>query len=150
MSPAVQDARPPRVVVGLSNPMLKRLLRTRVGRRMAKLALVEVTGRRSGRRLSVVVGWHEVDDTPLVFTPAPWQANFAGGAPATVHWQGRREERTGTLETDPAAVARALDVVIGGGTSPRALGLRVPVGHTVTAADVVGTGRAMVRFSAPI
>ncbi|MDP9222569.1 MAG: grhN, partial [Actinomycetota bacterium] len=109
-------------------------------------ALLEFRGRRSGRRLSVVVGWYTVGDTRVVFTPAPWRWNFAGGAAATVRFRGLDEDHVGTLELDPATVARALHAVIRAGTSPRALGLRVPAGHTVTADDVVRTRRAMVLF----
>ncbi len=146
MGTGVRDARPPRAVLRLVNPIVKALLRTRASRAMPQIALLEFSGRRTGRGLSVVVGWHALHDARVVFTPASWRSNFSGGAPATVRWRGLDEEHEGTLELDPAAVARAIDVVVRAGTSPRALGLRVPAGHTVTAADVVRTRRAMVRF----
>jgi hypothetical protein len=82
----------------------------------------------------------------VVFTQAPWRWNFAGGAAATVRFRGLDEDHVGTLELDPATVAGALHAVIRAGTSPSALGLRVPAGHTVTAGDVVRTRRAMVLF----
>jgi hypothetical protein len=150
VSTAVRDARPPRTVVGISNPVLKVLLRTRAGRSLTQLAVIEFPGRRTGRRYAVVVGWHTVEDVGVVFTPAPWRTNFAGGATATVHWGGRSEERTGTLVLDPTAVANALDGVIRAGSSPRTLGLQMPAGHTITAADVIETGRAMITFEPPL
>ncbi len=146
MSTAVTDARPPQALVRVSNPVLTFLLGTRAGRRLTDLALLEFPGRRTGRRISVVVGWHIVDGTPLVFTPATWRANFAEGATARVRHGGRDEERLGTLDLDAAAVAAGINTVLGAGSSPRALGLRVPSGQVVTADDVTRTGRAMVRF----
>ena len=146
MNTGVRDARPPRAVLRLLNPIVKTLLRTRASRAIPQIALLEFRGRRSGRRLSVVVGWYTVGDTRVVFTPAPWRSNFAGGAPATVRWRGLEEDQVGTLELDPATVARAIDLVIRAGTSPRTLGLRVPPGHIVTAGDVLRTRRAMVLF----
>lgn len=130
----------------VSNPLLTFLLGTRAGSRLADLALLEFPGRRTGRRISVVVGWHIVDGTPLVFTPAPWRANFAEGATARVRQGGRDEVQFGTLDLEAAAVAAGLNAVLGAGSSPRALGLRVQAGHVVTAEDVTRTGRAMVRF----
>ena len=150
MSAAVTDARPPHAMVQILNPLLAFLLRTRAGSRLAELALVEFPGRRSGRRISVVVGWHVVDGNALVLTPASWRANFAGGVRAHVCQGGREEERLGTLELDPAAVAEALNAVLRAGASPRKLGLRVPVGHVIRADDVIRTGRAMVRFGPPL
>ncbi|MEP6527394.1 MAG: hypothetical protein ABJA86_09530 [Nocardioidaceae bacterium] len=146
MSTGVRDARPPRAVLRLLNPIVKALLRTRASRAIPQIALLEFCGRRSGRRLSVVVGWHALHNARVVFTPAPWRWNFAGGAAASVRWRGRDEDHVGTLELDPATVARAIDVVLRAGTSPRALGLRVSAGHTVTAGDVLRTRRAMVLF----
>jgi hypothetical protein len=150
MTADVHDARPPKAVVQLSNPVLSVLLRTRAGSGLSNLARVQFTGRRSGRRLAVIVGWHAAaDGTAIVFTPARWRANFADGAPAQVHWRGHREERLGTLDRDAASVATELNTVLESGTSPRALGLRVPRGQAVTAEDVTATGRAMIRFGAP-
>lgn len=150
MTTDVRDARPPKAVVQLSNPVLSVLLRTPAGAGLSKLARLQFTGRRSGRRMAVIVGWHAAaDGTAIVFTPARWRANFADGAMAQVDWRGHREERRGTLDLDAASVATELSAVIEGGTSPRALGLRVPPGQAVTADDVIATGRAMIRFEAP-
>ena len=51
---------------------------------------------------------------------------------------------------DPTAVANTLDGVIRAGSSPRTLGLQIPAGHTITAEDVVETGRAMIQFGLPL
>jgi hypothetical protein len=146
-SPVV-DAPPPGAVLRLANPVMRALLHTPVSRLIRPLALLQLTGTRSGRNFSVVVGWHIVDGTPVVFTPARWRANFVGGASALVRRRGRRERVVGVLESDPVAVARAINQVLASGTSPRALALRVESGHEITADDVVATRRAMVRFHA--
>ena len=146
MTPVVGDARPPRLAVAALNPMLRLVLRTPLGRSIRPLALLDFTGRRSGRRFSVVVGWHSIDGLPVVITPASWRANFTGGRRATVRSRAQRTELIGTLDEDPEAVARCIVALVEGGTAPRALGLSIPEGHTITADDVRSSDRAIVRF----
>lgn len=140
------DARPPASVLAVVNPLVARVLRSPLARPIGGLALLEFDGRRSGRRYEVVVGWHEAGGHRVTFTPAPWRANFAGGAVATVHHRGSASTWRGHLVTGPAEVAGALNDVLAAGTPPRLLGLRVPAGHRLTAEDVTALGRAMVRF----
>ena len=147
MTSVVGDARPPRLAVAMLNPMLKLLLRTPVGRSIRPLALLDFTGRRSGKPLSVVVGWHSIDGLPVVVTPASWRANFTGGRRATVRSRAERIDLIGTLDADPEAVARCIAALVDGGTAPRALGLSIPEGHRITADDVRSSGRAVVRFT---
>jgi hypothetical protein len=142
----IGDARPPEAVLRVVNPVLRTLLRTPISRAMKGLALLRFDGRRSGRRFSVVVGWHVIDGVPVVLTPAPWRANFADGAAVTVRRRGRDERLVGRLETDPVTVAAAINALLAAGTSPRAIGLKLPDGHTFSPADVIATGRAMIRF----
>jgi len=147
MTSVVGDARPPRLFVAVLNPMLKLLLRSPLGRSIRPLALLDFTGRRSGRRFSVVVCWHTIDGLPVVITPASWRANFSGGRRATVRSRAERTELIGTLDEDPEAVARCIAALVDGGTAPRAFGLSIPEGHTITADDVRSSGRTIVRFA---
>ena len=147
-SGVVHDNKPPRLLVAVSSLILKALLRTRVARRIRPLAILSFTGRHSGRPMSVVVGCHVVDGVATVFTPASWRANFTETTPAVVRHRYHRLRLVGTLTTDPARVADALNQVIGSGTSPRALALHVPDSHTITPADVVATHRGMIQFTA--
>jgi hypothetical protein len=142
----VRDARPPAVLLRVTNPILKTLLRTPLSRVIRPLALIEFRGRRTGRRRRVVVAWHVIDGAPVVVTPAPWRVNFIDGAPVTVRWRGRREHYTGTLDDDPAVVAQTIDAALHDGTSARALALRIPDGHVITEDDVTRTDRAIVHF----
>ena len=136
----------PAAVVAVLNPILRVLLRTPLGRLIRPFALVEFTGRQSGKRYRVPVGWHVADDAPIVLTPAPWRSNFHDGSRADVYHRGRRRPMIGTLEADPAAVADTLRRLLASGTSPRTIGLTIPTGHTITAADVTAVRRAVVRF----
>ena len=143
----VRDARPPAAVIMLLNPIMRRVLRTPLGRAIKPFALLEFTGRRSGRRYRVPVGWHAIDGTTVVFTPASWSVNFAAAIPVEVRHRGRVEAMTGTLVTDPDLVASALNTLFTDGAPPRAVGLDMQSGHTVTATDVVAVNRAMIRFT---
>lgn len=145
---SVHDAPPPKVVVRLTNPLMRLLLRTPAGRLIDSLAVIEFRGRRSGQLRRIVVGWHIVAGSPVVLTPAGWRVNFVGGRPVTVRCRGKAADYVGMLETDPDVVAETIDAIVRGGTSARALALRVPAGHTVDAADVVHTRRALIRFEA--
>ena len=146
MTPVVTDARPPTALVAVLNPINRFLLRTPVGRAIKPFALLEFDGRRSGRRFRVPVLWHPVDDGGYVFSPATWPPNFADGATARVTHRGRTRPLKGTLERDPARVADALNELLATGTKPSQTGLRLPQGHVVTADDVVGVHRALIRF----
>lgn len=142
----VADARPPLALIQIMNPVLRRLLPTPFGRVVRPFALLEFTGRRSGRRYRVPVGWYEWGGEPLVVTPAPWRANFSDGRPARVHFRGRAARAIGTLETDPAAVADTLQAMADDGLSLRRVGLEVPPGHRLVADDIVAVDRAIIRF----
>ena len=143
---AVIDARPPALVVRLSNLIMRPLLRTPIGRIAKPLALLEFTGRRSGVRRRVVVGWHPDGTTAIVQTPAPWRANFDHGHPSIVYWCGRRTTVVGTLDTDPTSVAAALTALLQTGKSARSLALHIPAGHTLDHTDITRTNRAIIHF----
>ena len=146
MTTAVRDARPPTVVIRVLNPIMRTVLPTPLGRLVRPFALLEFSGRRSGRRYRVPAGWHHAESGPVVITPAPWRINFADGARVTVRYRGRTQQMTGTLVTDPVAVAQALQWMFDAGTSPRNLGINMPEGHRITASDVASLDRAMIRF----
>jgi hypothetical protein len=144
--PTVRDALPPRIILRLINPILRLVLRTPGSRMIEPLALIEFRGRQSGQRRRVVVGWHLVDDAPVVVTPAPWRVNFSQGHPVTVRWRGRRRDFIGTLETDPAAVSDVINTMLRNGASARSLALTIPAGHAFAPDDAVHTRRSIIRF----
>jgi hypothetical protein len=148
MTAVVRDARPPMALIRALNPIMRLVLPTPLGRLVRPFALLEFTGRRTGGRYRVPVGWHESSSGPVVLTPAAWRANFRGGARVTTHHRGRRREMIGTLVTDPEAVGAELQWMFANGTSPGILGLDVPPGHVLTASDVVAVDRALIYLRA--
>ena len=144
MTAVVRDARP-EALTAVLNPIMRWVLRTVLGRAVPRFGLLEVEGRRSHRLLRIPVGLHQVDGQ-IVVTPASWRANFADGAPATLHHRGRARAVHGRLVTDPEAVAARLRTLLERGTQARDLGFRLPEGHVLTAADVVLLGRAVVEL----
>lgn len=146
---AARDARPPLTLVHLLNPVMRIVLRTPLGRLVRPFALLEFDGRRSGRHHRIPVGWHEVDSGHVVCTPARWRVNFRDGIPVTVRFRGRREELTGTLDDDPEQVAATLRSLASRRGSLRPVGIDVPRGQHITAADVLALDRALIRFTTP-
>ena len=144
---AARDARPPLLLVRLLTPVMRIVLRTPLGRLVRPFALLEFEGRRTGRRYRVPVGWHEIDSGHVVCTPARWRVNFRDRIPVTVWYRGHRRELTGTLEDDPERVAEALQSLADRRGSLRPVGVSVPPGHNITAADVVAVDRALIRFA---
>ena len=146
LEPMVRDAPPPSAVMRVVNPLMRIVLRTPMARLIRPLAVLTFEGHRTARRRQIVVGWHLLDGSSIVVTPATWRVNFAEARVATVWWRGQASSWVGTLEADPDSVAAALDQLLRSGTSDRALALRVPPGHAITSADVVETRRAIIRF----
>lgn len=126
--------------------MLRWILRSPAGRALPKLALLEFTGRRTGRRYCVVTGWYHLGEEPLVVTPARWRANFEQRWPLQVTNRGTRLRGYGRLETDPAAVAEVIRQLLNSGTTPRGLGMAMPKDHIFGESDVTTTRKAVVRF----
>jgi hypothetical protein len=81
------------------------ILRSRLGARAPGLALLELTGRRSGRRYAVPVDYYEVDGHAAVLTASAWKANVRGGADVDVVHRGVREPMRAVLVEDPEEVA---------------------------------------------
>lgn len=146
MATMVRDARPPAALIRVLNPIMRFALRTQLGRLIGSFALLEFSGRRSGRLYSLPVGWHDADGVRIVLSPAPWRANFVFSAPVVVHHRGRVLHLSGTLVGDPAEVACYINSVLAGGTPARQIGLQVPPGHTISATDVTHVDRKLIRF----
>ena len=137
---------PPKPVLRVVNPVMRLLLTSPLAARMPRaMAVLEFTGRRSGRRFAVPVGVHEVKDGPVVFTEAAWRRNFAGGREVTVRRGRARRPGRGVLVEDPEVVALTLgDAVERVGA--RNLAMRTAPGRQVTHDDLVRLGRSMVQL----
>lgn len=149
MSVTVIDARPPAALLAVLNPVMRMVLRTRLGALVPPVALLEFRGRRTGRLYRVPVGWHLLDDHPVVLTPAPWSRNFVGGAAVTVHHAGRAWHATGRVADTPdmaSAGAAALRSLLASGTPARMVGLRMRGDGSPTTAELMAAGRVLITL----
>lgn len=103
-SAAIDIAHPPEILLRVVNPVLRRVLRTPLGGRIAEFMLVDFTGRKSGRRFSVPVSAHHLDGVRYVVLEAQWKYNFRDGADAQVCHLGTKTAMRGRLITEPGAV----------------------------------------------
>ena len=105
-TPAVTISHPPEGLLRAVNPAVKFLLGTPLGGGIRKQMMVlNFTGRKSGRRYSVPVSAHRLDNTLYALASAGWTANFRDGANADVLWDGKKTTMRGELIRDPATVA---------------------------------------------
>jgi hypothetical protein len=146
MEQVVHDSHPPQALLNVLNPILRWVVSSRFGSRIQPLAVLEFTGRRTGKQYRVLVGWHEVDGRAFVVTAEKWRLNFEGGAPLTVINAGRVTHGRGRLMDDPAETTRLLDRLQDNGTTLRELGMAGPQGHRLTEADVIALRRTLVFF----
>ena len=127
------------------NPVVRAITRSPAGGLMGPVLVLEFTGRRSGRRLSVPVVGHTHGGDLFALTDAAWALNFTGGAPVTVTIQGRRRRGRGVLVEDPAEAAAVLRATIET-SGARSVGLRLPPGWAGSDHELAALRRA-VRIS---
>src|SRR4051794_11462985 len=152
--PAVAQQPPPRWVLRIINPIFARLLRPPLQGAVDKaFMLVPLPGRKTGRRYSIVVGRHALDQVPTAMTGAPWRVNARGGADAEVTSGGRTWRARAELVEDPDAVAAAYAGEIdrlGWKGARRQLGLVISVGRAPTHEELLEAVRrdhlALIRF----
>lgn len=105
-SPAVTISHPPAVVLRIMNSILRPLLRTPLaGNMREQMMVVNVAGRKTGRRYSIPLSAHRIDNVLYAMTSAPWKNNFRDGATAEVLHGGKTTTMRGELITDPGVVA---------------------------------------------
>ena len=136
---------PPKALIRVLNPIMRVVLPTRLGRALRPLAILEMTGRRSGAPHRIPVGAHEVEGETVVFTDRPWRENVRGGADVVLSSGGQRRAAYAELIDDPAIVGPAL-APVAARIGPRRLGLAVAGDTTPTADDYAATGKSMIRI----
>ena len=146
MTEGARESRPPDVVMRVVNPLMLRLLRSPVGRALPALAVLQFTGRKSGRSYRVVTGWYDVNGREFAVTPAAWKQNFAPPAALTVTNRGATRSGLGRLESDPAVVAPVVQQLLDQGTPARSLAMVLPNRGVVTVEDIIATRKALIRF----
>lgn len=95
-----------RTMMRIGNALMVPLLRSRMGARMHDLALLSYTGRRTGRRYEIPVGYHAFEDAGVVVTASGWRVNLRGGAEVEIVHDGARRPMRAELIEDPDEVAR--------------------------------------------
>lgn len=144
----VRLAPPPPALMRMINPLVRRVLTNpRLGRRLTAQALLEFTGRRSGKTIRVPVCAHLIDGAPAVFTARPWRLNFTDPARITVTQQGRvRRGHAVLLPATPRQVAAALRTALDNGATPFQLGLKVSGSYEPTIADLAAVAPSLIRI----
>jgi hypothetical protein len=142
-----------RTMMKIGNAVMVPMLRSRLGARMHDLALLTVTGRRSGKRYAIPVGYHDVHGEGIVLTASTWRKNLRGGADVDVIHEGRTRRMHAELVEEPGAVADVYGTMlerVGVRHSVR-VGLRVAGDEMPTHDELVealGGRRAVVRLTA--
>jgi len=99
----VQAPKPPlpKAAYRIINPIMKTLLRSPLhGLLSHSLMVLAFQGRKSGKRYTIPVGYHERGDTLYLFTHSAWWKNLRGGAPVMVRLRGQEVPGTAELVQD--------------------------------------------------
>ncbi len=120
MAATVESVEPPRWAQRVMNPVVRAVLGSPAHRLLdAQIMLLTVTGRRTGRRISVPLGRHELDGQVVAVAGGRWRFNLRGGAPVELVLDGRRRTGRGELVEDPDEVARLYARLIAQAGSPK-------------------------------
>lgn len=101
------------------NPIMKSILRSPLHGLISKSTmLITFSGRKSGRKFTIPVGYIRDDNIIMVFSLRyrTWWRNLRGGAPVTVRIKGQDLKAFGEAVEDREAVASGLMVYL---TNPR-------------------------------
>jgi deazaflavin-dependent oxidoreductase (nitroreductase family) len=114
----VPATRPPgqaQVMTGqkVANRIVGTLLRTPgISSGMGKrLVIINVTGRKTGKRYSVPVAYTRHEGSLLVGTPFAWARNMRAGEPVEVILQGQRRQADVQVISDEDGVVAAYDII---------------------------------------
>jgi F420H(2)-dependent quinone reductase len=145
MTAVVARRIPPQPLIDAVNPVIRAGLGSPLHRLLDRgLLVLHVTGRRSGRRYHIPVGYVELGDRFLVVTQHGWRANLRSGGRAEATIRGSRVVVRAELDEDPDSVAATCHDVIGQlgwRTARRWLGIVTESGQVPTAADLAQAAR---------
>jgi hypothetical protein len=135
----------------IGNTAVRPLLRSGAGARIHELALLSFTGRLTGKRYTVPVGYHELDGEIAILTASGWRVNLLGGAEVELVHHGTRRPMRADLIEDPDEVARVYRTLLErvGIEKATRIGLKV-TGHRMPTHDeiveAIGGRRAVVTL----
>jgi deazaflavin-dependent oxidoreductase (nitroreductase family) len=95
------------------NPFVTAILRSPLHGLVSKqVMLLTYTGRKTGKRYTIPVGYARDGDTLVVFSSRSWWRNLRGGAPVEVRLQGRRYTGTAVPIEGPEEVMAQVEQTI--------------------------------------
>ncbi|GAB1639921.1 nitroreductase/quinone reductase family protein [Krasilnikovia sp. MM14-A1259] len=131
---------PPQRLINLINPAVRATLRSPLHRAVdGALLILHVTGRRTGHRYDIPVGYVDLDGRFVVVTQHRWRANLRGGADIEVTHAGHRQPMHAELDDVPASVAdtlRRMIEEIGWKGTQRQTGLTTDTGRVPTVPEL--------------
>jgi hypothetical protein len=153
--PAVERAHPPAAAMRLVNPVMKAILASPLHRIASRhLVVLHYSGRRTGKRYALPVGYRYIDGTLTLCTNAGWRVNFRGRRDLELTLAGERRAGHGILVEDPDIVAetyRRLIDSLGRQQAQRALGIRINVDRDPTINEltdgVLSSGLSLIRVT---
>jgi hypothetical protein len=145
MNSTVKRSVPPPTLVKMGNPLVRTLLGSPLhGMLDDSFLVLHLTGRRTGRRYNIPVGYVDMEGKLTVVTVAGWRVNLRGGADVEVTRHGCLRPMRALLDEDPASVAvsyRAMIDRIGWRKAQRQLGISRPGGQAPTALELKDAAR---------
>jgi F420H(2)-dependent quinone reductase len=140
MTSTVERSTPPRALVKMGNPLVRTLLGSPLHGMLDDSVLVlHVTGRKTGRRYDIPVGYVDMEGTLIVVTVARWRVNLRGGADVEATLRGCLQPMRALLQEDPASVAVSYQAMIdriGWKKAQRRLGISLPGGQAPTVLEL--------------
>jgi deazaflavin-dependent oxidoreductase (nitroreductase family) len=131
---------PPAALVKMGNPLVRMVLGSPLhGVLDDSFLVLHLTGRKTGRRYQIPVGYVDMDGRLAVVTIARWRVNLRGGAEVEVMLRGRLRPMHALLEEDPASVAVSYQAMIGHlgwKKAQRQLGISLPGGRAPTVLEL--------------
>jgi deazaflavin-dependent oxidoreductase (nitroreductase family) len=114
--PTTPRQRPPKAAYVIINPVFKMLLRSPLHNLMSKrLLTLTFTGRKSGKRYEIPVGYVQDRNTLLITTESPWWKNLRGGKSVLVRLRGQNRAGVADVITDEERLYESYRVMLPAG-----------------------------------
>ena len=140
MTSTVKRSVPPPTLVRMGNPLVRLLLGSPLHGMLDDSYLVlHLSGRKTGRRYDIPVGYVDMGGKLTVVTVAKWRVNLRGGADVSVMLRGCLRPMHALLEENPASVAVSYQAMIdriGWKKAQRQLGISLPGGRVPTVLEL--------------
>src|SRR5690348_13751973 len=105
---APQRREPPKALFAVLNPIMKTLVRSPLHGALSKsLMTMTVTGRKSGKRYVIPIGYTQIGETIYCGTKGGWYKNLRGGAPVVLRLRGRDVPATARVTEDQEGLMEA-------------------------------------------